>query len=70
MSLDDSECESMFGESKKGLLSRYSQGARRALSRARFLGTADLVVLQAFVLYVVRDHTLSISEPETIADTL
>ena len=52
-SLDETECEKMFGEAKKSLLSRYRHGARRALARARFLGTADLVVLQAFTLYVV-----------------
>lgn len=52
-SLDESECEKMFGEARKGLLSRYRHGTRRALARARFLGTADLMVLQAFVLYVV-----------------
>jgi Fungal specific transcription factor domain len=52
-SLDDSECEALLGEARKTLLSRYRHGARRALARARFLGTADLVVLQAFVLYVL-----------------
>ena len=52
-SLDDSECETMFAESRKTLISRYRHGTRRALARARFLGTADLAVLQAFVLYVV-----------------
>lgn len=52
-SLDESECEKMFGEARKSLLSRYRHGTRRALARARFLGTADLMVLQAFVLYVV-----------------
>ena len=51
--LDEPECEKMFGEAQKTLLSRYRHGTRRALARARFLGTADLMVLQAFVLYVV-----------------
>lgn len=52
-SLDEVECEKLLGETRKGLLSRYRHGTRRALAKARFLGTADLVVLQAFTLYVV-----------------
>ncbi|RMZ82198.1 hypothetical protein DV738_g1736, partial [Chaetothyriales sp. CBS 135597] len=52
-SLDDIECERTFKESRRLLLARYRQGARRSLSRARFLGTADIQVLQAFVLYLL-----------------
>jgi hypothetical protein len=52
-SLDESECEKILGEPRRRLLSRYRHGTRRALAKARFLGTADLVVLQAFTLYVV-----------------
>ncbi|RMD43402.1 hypothetical protein DV735_g1721, partial [Chaetothyriales sp. CBS 134920] len=52
-SLDDIECERNFKESRRLLLARYRQGARRSLSRARFLGTGDIQVLQAYVLYLL-----------------
>jgi hypothetical protein len=57
MSLKDTECQARFAEGQKPLLLRYTRAAERALSRARFMGTTNLTVLQALVLHLlaVRD---------------
>jgi hypothetical protein len=64
MSLKDDECTQKFCESRKTLLSRYISATKAAFSRARFMGTTSLVVLQALVLHLlsVRD----IYEPRAI----
>ncbi|KAK7423029.1 hypothetical protein QQX98_001319 [Neonectria punicea] len=64
MSLNSDECKQRFCESRKTLLSRYIAATKTALSRARFMGTTSLVVLQALVLYLlsVRD----IHEPRAV----
>jgi hypothetical protein len=51
-SMTEDDCEKMFGESRSTLFKRYRTGCRRALARAKFLGTGDLMVCQSFVLYV------------------
>ncbi|KAK5089701.1 hypothetical protein LTR24_005970 [Lithohypha guttulata] len=53
LSLQPDECQAMLGESKTVLVGRYTTGTKRALSRAKFLGTSDLMVLQAFVLHLL-----------------
>ncbi|OIW30448.1 hypothetical protein CONLIGDRAFT_279429 [Coniochaeta ligniaria NRRL 30616] len=57
MSLDDSECKERLGESRMTLLSRYIASTKVALSRAKFMSTTSLLVLQALVLHIlsVRD---------------
>ena len=57
MSLKDDECKQRLGEPRKILLSRYISAGKAALSRAKFMGTISLVVLQALVLHLlsVRD---------------
>ncbi|KAH7082964.1 hypothetical protein BKA63DRAFT_140631 [Paraphoma chrysanthemicola] len=57
MSLKDAECQDRFLESRRSLLSRYTSAARKALSRARFMETTNLMVLQALLLHLfaVRD---------------
>ena len=64
MSLKDDECKQKFYESRKILLSRYISATKAALSRAKFMGTISLVVLQALVLHLlsVRD----IYEPRAV----
>jgi len=52
-SLNDMECQKTFGEYRASLLARYFLGVRQTLMRARFLGTSEMSVLQAFVLYLV-----------------
>jgi hypothetical protein len=57
MSLGDDECHQRFSESHKILLTRYTRATEAALSRAKFMGTTSLTVLQALVLHIlaVRD---------------
>ncbi|KAI8633354.1 hypothetical protein F5Y19DRAFT_490533 [Xylariaceae sp. FL1651] len=64
MSLRDEECKQRLREPRKVLLSRYTSATKAALSRAKFMGTTSLVVLQALVihLFAVRD----IYEPRAI----
>lgn len=52
-SMSEEDCEQRFGEARDVLFKRYRTGCRRALARAKFLGTGDLMVCQSFVLYVV-----------------
>lgn len=64
MSLNDDDCKQKLYEPRKTLLSRYISATKAALSRAKFMGTISLVVLQALVLYLlsVRD----IYEPRVV----
>ena len=57
VSLADQDCKQRFGEPRKTLLSRYRQASKVALSRARFISSANIVVLQAFFI-----HLLSMQE--------
>ena len=52
MSLNDEECNRRLGEPRENLLSYYTSAAKWALSRAKFMGTTSIVVLQALVLYL------------------
>ncbi|KAL8783255.1 MAG: hypothetical protein Q9213_004767 [Squamulea squamosa] len=64
MSMKHGECNEKFGEPRETLLSRYISATKAALSRARFMSTASLVVLQALVILIhaVRD----IYEPRAV----
>lgn len=53
MSLTDEECGHKFSEHRRTLLSRYSSATKRALSKAKFMGTISLVVLQALVIHIL-----------------
>ncbi|KAI1607884.1 mitogen-activated protein kinase [Exophiala viscosa] len=63
-SLKDNDCKRKFGEPRRMLLARYISATKAALSRANFLGTNSLVVLQALMLHlmVVRD----VHEPRSV----
>ncbi len=61
-SLTDAECKSSFGEEKARLLSRYQAGACQALLRASLLRTSDMMVLQAYMLYLVCQQHFSLSQ--------
>ncbi|KAJ5632864.1 hypothetical protein N7490_009203 [Penicillium lividum] len=63
VSLQASEVERSLGESKTKLLSRCRRGAQLALSNASFLRTSNLMILQAFVLYLLSMRALS--DPHT-----
>jgi hypothetical protein len=52
-SLTSSECISLLGESKSTALQRFKTGAQWALGNANLLTSSDVMVLQAFVLFIV-----------------
>jgi hypothetical protein len=51
--MEDDECVKKLGESRRSLLARYRHATRKALARAKFMATSELVVLQAFLLYLL-----------------
>jgi hypothetical protein len=52
-SMWEEECRSIFGEEKPVLLARYRFGVEQALARADFLQSDEMIVLQAFVLFLI-----------------
>lgn len=52
MSLNDDECKERLGGPHETLLSHYTSATKWALSRAKFMGTTSIVVLQALVLHL------------------
>ncbi|KAJ5820298.1 hypothetical protein N7474_005889 [Penicillium riverlandense] len=59
VSLPAGDVEKSFGESKASLLSKYRRGAQLALRNASFLRTSSVVVLQAFIFYLLMKRALS-----------
>lgn len=57
ISLDEAECLEYFGESQSKLTMKYHDGVRQALVNAYFLKTTDMVVLQAFILFLLAVRT-------------
>ncbi|KAL5116389.1 hypothetical protein ACEQ8H_005737 [Pleosporales sp. CAS-2024a] len=64
LTLKDKHCQERFHETRRSMLSRYTAATEAALSRAKFMATTSLVVLQALVIhiYAVRD----IYEPRAV----
>ncbi|KAF2151828.1 hypothetical protein K461DRAFT_279343 [Myriangium duriaei CBS 260.36] len=52
-SLSPKECLSMLGEERGTLLHRYRFGVEQALARAGFLTAEEMVIIQAFVLFLM-----------------
>jgi hypothetical protein len=52
----EEQCMQLFSTPKPLLISTYSNATQQALVNAKFLKTTNLVVLQAFTLYLVRRH--------------
>ena len=52
-SLDEHECQSLFGLESSLMLSRYTSASRRALTDAKFMTTSSLTTLSAFCIYLV-----------------
>lgn len=50
MSADD--CQSIMGESKRVLFCRYNDAVKEALLRAKFVSSINIVLIQAFTLYL------------------
>ncbi|KAM0517104.1 hypothetical protein ACHAPE_005216 [Trichoderma viride] len=57
-SLSEDECWEMFGSPKSDLIDSYKFATEQALARAKFLETDELIVLQAFVIFLMslRNH--------------
>ncbi|CAM1508626.1 Fc.00g054740.m01.CDS01 [Cosmosporella sp. VM-42] len=53
MSMTDDDCKQKLFEPRKVLLSRYISATKVALSRAKFMGTTSLVILQALVIHLI-----------------
>lgn len=52
-SLNDGECWSILGRPKTSALQRFRYGAQRALTNVNLLRTSDMMVLQAFTLFIL-----------------
>lgn len=52
-SLSAEDCLTRLGEERSVLLARYKFAVEQALARANFLTTEELVVLQAFVIFLI-----------------
>ena len=52
-SMTPNDCREILGEDKKELLVRYRFAAEQALERAGLLTTQEVMVLQAFVIFLV-----------------
>jgi hypothetical protein len=53
VSLTNDECEDMLGEAKTPMHRRYVAATKTALTRAKFMSTTSITVLQAFLLHVL-----------------
>jgi Fungal specific transcription factor domain len=53
VSLSEDKCKEMLGESRATLLPHYVAATKAALSRARFMSSTSIVVLQALVLHIL-----------------
>lgn len=52
-SLEDDDVQKRFGETRTTMLARYHHGLQQALVNAGFMRSNDIMVLQAFTLYLV-----------------
>ncbi|KAL9607100.1 MAG: hypothetical protein Q9167_007955, partial [Letrouitia subvulpina] len=52
-SLDDLDCKAIFREERTFLMAKWQRATQQALNTASLLKTLDIVVLQAFVLFLV-----------------
>lgn len=52
-SLSDEECQRITGEARSSLLPRLQSNTRSALCNGRFLGSSNIMLLQAYTLYLV-----------------
>jgi hypothetical protein len=59
--MQDDEVQKYFDESKSTLLTRYRRCAQQALVNAGVLGTSELMVLQAFVFFIVRTESVDLN---------
>lgn len=53
VSLNQAQCQSLFGQTRNVVVSRFRLGAELALSRTAFLSSSNLMVLQAFTILLL-----------------
>jgi len=53
ISLDDQQCMELLKDSRHALVNRFRFAAEQALARAGFLSSSSLMVLQAFVFFLI-----------------
>ncbi|KAM0281788.1 hypothetical protein ACHAQH_003370 [Verticillium albo-atrum] len=53
LTIDDGESRRLFGEPKAELLSRFHKAGQQALVNAGFMRTTDMMVLQAYILFLI-----------------
>ncbi|CZS94877.1 related to binuclear zinc cluster transcription factor that regulates the ratio between aurofusarin and rubrofusarin biosynthesis [Rhynchosporium agropyri] len=68
LSLEDSNCVTMFGSTKEALLVGYHFGCQQALLNCQFLRTTDRECLTALFLYLVSIRP--VSKPHSISSVL
>ncbi len=69
-SLTAEECTKKLGAEKADLLTRYRFGMEQAMARASFLNTQELIVLQAFVTFLVSHCDIRTAELITLAENV
>jgi hypothetical protein len=52
-SMKEEEVQSMFGEDRNVLLAKYQTAAQQALVNAGFMRSTEIMVLQAYILFLV-----------------
>ena len=53
VSLDPAQCQSLLGETKETMVNRFRFATEQALARANFMNSSSLMVLQAFVFFLI-----------------
>jgi hypothetical protein len=53
VSMNEDQCQSLLGETKINLWKRYRFATEQALARADFMNSSSLMVLQAFIFYLI-----------------
>lgn len=65
-SLSEEEVQSTFGEDRSVLLAKFHTGSQQALVNAGFMRSTDIMVLQAYTLYLVSLIRSSLREPVSL----
>lgn len=61
VSMSKNQCMGMFGHSREHMIASYTQATQAALAAAGIMGKHSVVVLQGFVIYLVRPSECNLS---------
>jgi len=53
VAMSDNECQELLGQTRSVLQSRYYEAVRQAMVNASFLRTSELMVLQAYIMFLL-----------------